>query len=256
MGILDLPDLTKEAENLLAYLEEKKVPRIEYKGTEGGVVYKGASVKHDDVQMLLNAIPANCSYNEWFRVAAALKNEGYSYELFRAWSASSEEKYDEQSCERLWESVGNCEKNIITIGTLKYLAKMHGFNNLQTSCNEIPSELPLPEKKEEMILQTTQFIATLFGDNDHFELVTKTGTNNNGKLFPLRSKDNLWKVPGSLEEWRILEEKLSALIDSSTQGAWITFNPVQQEISGKAASDKDVTQFRYILIEADEISKE
>ena len=64
------------------------------------------------------------------------------------------------------------------------------------------------------------------------------------------------KVPGSLEEWHLLENKLSELFDSTQKGAWITFNPVRQELSGKAVSDEDVTQFRYILIEADEISKE
>ena len=171
MNNIKLPDLSTADWSILSDYK-KEIPQTEcQRGIDGGVVVHNeprVNRKTEDIQLLLEAIPANCSYNEWFRVAAALKNERYSYELFRAWSASSEEKYDEQSCERLWESVGNCEKNIITTGTLKYLAKMHGFNNLQTSCNEIPSELPLPENKEEMILQTTQFIATLFGDNDHF----------------------------------------------------------------------------------------
>lgn len=170
MNNIKLPNLSTVDLSILSDYK-KEIPRTEcQRGIAGGaVVYNEPRVnrKSEDIQLLLDAIPANCSYNDWFRVAAALKNEGYSYEIFRSWSASSEEMYDEQSCERLWESVGNCEKNIITIGTLKYLAKMHGFNNLQTSC-EIPSELPLPENKEEMILQTTQFIATLFGGNDHF----------------------------------------------------------------------------------------
>ena len=64
------------------------------------------------------------------------------------------------------------------------------------------------------------------------------------------------KVPGSLEEWRILEEKLSALIDSSTQGAWITFNPARKELAKSAVGEEDITQYNYILVEADEISKE
>ena len=64
------------------------------------------------------------------------------------------------------------------------------------------------------------------------------------------------KVPGSLEEWRILEEKLSALIDSSTQGAWITFNPARKELAKSAVGEEDITQCNYILVEADEISKE
>lgn len=35
---------------------------------------------------LLDKIPADCCYNDWFKVAAALKNEKIPFEIFQTWS--------------------------------------------------------------------------------------------------------------------------------------------------------------------------
>ena len=48
----------------------------------------GMSVKSDlsKIGELLDKIPADCCYNDWFKVAAALKNEKIPFEIFQTWS--------------------------------------------------------------------------------------------------------------------------------------------------------------------------
>lgn len=58
---------------------------------------KRVKQSHVDIVNVLLDIPSY-EYGEWRDVCFALKNEGYDYELFRAWSASSPMKYDAKAC--------------------------------------------------------------------------------------------------------------------------------------------------------------
>ena len=46
------------------------------------------------------------------------------------------------------------------------------------------------------------------------------------------------------------------MISSCPHGAWISLNPIKAEIAGTAPCDADVVNFRYTLIEADDLTKE
>lgn len=58
----------------------------------------------DNLTEILAAIPANCSYDEWYRVGAALKQEGFAFSIFDAWSRICPEKYHEQDTWKTWDS--------------------------------------------------------------------------------------------------------------------------------------------------------
>ena len=119
-----------------------------------------------------------------------------------------------------------------------------------------PLLLPAPCDKEESLCQAREFIATLFKGGEYFELVTTTMQGKNGREIPLRRKENLMKVPQCEEEFSSFQEQLSRQYDSCEKGAWITFNPVRGQIEGKAVSDQDITEYRYVLIEADDLGRE
>ena len=115
---------------------------------------------------------------------------------------------------------------------------------------------PVPETKEQMLEQTITYLKQLFRGGEYFEFITRAGTNKEGKNFPLRSRENITRIPTSPEEWDAFQASLSKKYDNCANGAWATFNPVNRDIAGQASSDKDVTDFRYALIEADDLAKE
>ena len=119
-----MASLDKEVEQLLAFLKTQPLQSAETKpeGQEKkdqGVdrIYNGETVKDAEneeipvqasaeVDSLLSRISSDCSYADWFKVACALKHEGYTYEVFRDWSATAPNRFDEDACERTWTSIG------------------------------------------------------------------------------------------------------------------------------------------------------
>lgn len=78
----------------------------------------------NDVVMALSHIPSDIEYDSWFRIAAALKNSGCNFDVFDAWSSSSD-KYDSRKCKSTWDSIKHGRG--INIGTLFFYAKRYGY---------------------------------------------------------------------------------------------------------------------------------
>ncbi len=107
-----MASLDKEREKLLAFLKTQPlVPEnAEHEGEKRVVsaverLYNGETVKgaenekvsvqtSAEVDSLLSRISADCGYNDWFRVACALKHEGCAYEVFRDWSATAPNRFE------------------------------------------------------------------------------------------------------------------------------------------------------------------
>ena len=133
-------DLEKEAAKLLEFLKRQPlVPEnAEHEGEKGVVsaakrLYNGETVKEAgnekapvkasaEIDSLLSRISADCGYNDWFRVACALKHEGCAYEVFRDWSAKAPERFDEEACRRTWDSIGQDHDTKVSMGTLRWMA--------------------------------------------------------------------------------------------------------------------------------------
>ena len=75
-------------------------PAVDYAGGRNSSEARGnpgrpaARVDAEGVQEVLKGIPADLPYQDWIRVAAALKNEGLPFEVFDEWSKTCPEKYD------------------------------------------------------------------------------------------------------------------------------------------------------------------
>jgi len=171
--------LEKETEKLMAFLKTQplKSEGAEQEGQAGrkegselfyiGETVKGAESERapaqasEEVESLLSCISPDCSYSDWFRVGCALKHEGCAYEVFRDWSARAPERFDEDVCERTWDSIGDDHDGKVSLGTLRWMAEK--------------SFLPEPKTADEMAEQTLDFISTMFRPGEHFELVLKRG---------------------------------------------------------------------------------
>lgn len=91
------------------------------------------SVSERIIQSALNFIPAD-ERDVWFTVACALKTWGYhtgreetARQLWDEWSAQSQ-KYDEGGQEKLWQSLGHRNQDVITPGSLFWLAHNNGWS--------------------------------------------------------------------------------------------------------------------------------
>ena len=64
---------------------------------------------------LLNAIPADCSYDEWLKVGMALKHEGADCSVWDSWSSRGY-KYKVGECAKKWRSFNRHD-----VGTFVFL---------------------------------------------------------------------------------------------------------------------------------------
>ena len=196
---------------------------------------------------LLKSIPADLPYPDWFRVAAALKNSGVEFEEFDHWSQTAPDKYDGTTAEQVWDDAAAYGKPEITLGTLRFIAAQ--YNGIIVPA---PQEmLPPPETEEEQATQIAEFWTTMFRSGESFELVTKVGGNDKGRAVPCRSADQIL----TLSDFANIDECLR-IVQSYRKGAWISLNPVSQQIKRKAPSDSEVTDYRHALVEADDLSQD
>ena len=254
-------DLEKEAAKLLEFLKTQPlVPEnAEHEGEKGvvsavGRLYHGGTVKETgdeknsvkasaEVESLLSRISPDCSYADWFRVACGLKHEGCAYETFRDWSAKAPERFDEEACRRTWDSIGEEHDAKVSMGTLRWMAGK--------------SILTEPQTPDEMAEQAAIFIDSMFLPGENFELVVTSRSNEKGKFIPVRSRENVCRHDAT----ELTSETLTTLktiAEQATHGVWVSLNPVRNAngITGSAPSDQDVTDFRYALVEADDLSRE
>ena len=133
---------------------------------------------------------------------------------------------------------------------------------VKTSETSETSPLPEPEGVDEMAEQALDFISSLFRSGEHFELVLKRG-GKDGRFFPYRCRENVCLFDSEEKSEFLSQLKQSIVVLSpglgkTPPGAWISLNPVceAEKLAGNAPSDKDVTDFRYALVEADDLSRE
>lgn len=204
---------------------------------------------------LLPTIPASCSHDEWFRIAACLKRMGIPFETFQEWSKGAPEKYNEEACCSTWTSVAPDNAESITVGTLIRIRDK--YKNAEQSGEVIPAPEEMyaaPADEESLIRQAADFIESIYTPGESFELVTRAVMDPNQKWRPLRPS-----CPQKYLNHEQISETLSPVLKyagAHAHGIWIGMNPVAGTYKGKAASDADVTDFRYALVEADELSRE
>lgn len=213
---------------------------------------------------LLNAIPPDCSYDEWLRVGMALKHEGADCSVWDDWSSHGS-KYKQGECERKWRSF---HRSDVTGGTLYHIATQYGYvperdetvydiHNLLldeiivdptfVSPRKVP---PVPDRydpKGDML----EYFSTLFEPDDFVGYCVKF----------FQNKDNEWKPEQTI--WRrtagdIIEKLRAGSIENAIgtvnpyAGAYVRFNP----LDGKGENNANVTRWKYCLIESDTDSVE
>jgi len=226
---------------------------------------------HTDLLEILNHIdPSYLSYQDWVNVGMALKESGFSADDWDRWSRSDPSRYHSGECEKKWASfVGSAAP--VTSGTIVQMAAEQGWTPT-ISGQEIGWDDTI-EKDELTILnpawiegkdviepeswhpaqQLITYLETLFDSTENVGYVTESWENADGKFVPTKG---CWdRTAGELIQAlnRCGEDIGAVLGDYKPEvGAWIRFNP----LDGKGIRNDNVTDFRYALVESDNMEIE
>ena len=218
-----------------------------------------------NIKEILNYIdPALLDYTEWVNVGMALKQEGYSVDVWDEWSRA-DKRYHPGECQKKWESF-NGASSPVTAGTLVQMAKDRGMMtfehkelswddeiNYESELNLSTGEgLPFREPdKWDPVNEVITYLETLFDSSDNVGYVTETyKKDDNGKIKYMPTKGSCDRTSGELIELlnRCNGDIGSVFGDYNPEvGAWIRFNP----LDGKGVTNENVTDFRYALVESD-----
>lgn len=216
--------------------------------------------------LLISALSAvdvrDLSYTEWMNVGMALKHEGYACSVWDEWSRN-DQRYHPGECARKWNTFHG-SGTPVTGATIVQMAKQRGWkpfegNGIMDWNDElsydgtpgifVPFDNLLPDMKP--TAELAKYISTLFRPEEYVGYVTgEVRQNEDGEWEPLRGVFN--RTAGELlTSLAKYPDDLGATIgDWKPQvGGWIRFNP----LDGTGASDRNVTAFRYALVESDVI---
>lgn len=216
--------------------------------------------------LLISALSAvdvrDLSYAEWMNVGMALKHEGYACTVWDEWSRN-DQRYHPGECARKWNTFHG-SGTPVTGATIVQMAKQRGWKPFEgngimdwndelsydgTPGISVPFDNLLPDMKP--TAELAKYISTLFRPEEYVGYVTgEVRQNEDGEWEPLRGVFN--RTAGELlTSLAKYPDDLGATIgDWKPQvGGWIRFNP----LDGTGASDRNVTAFRYALVESDVI---
>lgn len=213
--------------------------------------------------------PSELDYQEWVNVGMALKHEGYTASDWDSWSRN-DSRYHYGECERKWNSFRG-SSDPVTAGTIIQMAMEQGWKPSYTGGeldwdDEISTdglvvvdkswmeeqEVREP-KKWNPASQIIQYLETLFEASENVGYVVQSWEKD-GSYKPA-NKGSYSRTAGELIE---LLSKCEGDIGSvlgdydPKAGAWIRFNP----LDGKDVKGANVTDFRYSLVESDELEIE
>ena len=232
-------------------------------------------MNHNELLEILKHIdPAACNYTEWVQIGMALKHEGLSCVVWDDWSRS-DGRYHAGECARKWDGFhGSIEP--VTGATIVQIAKDQGWMPEYDNASDgfalewdsiiggekpdgkvvdsawiEPKEIPEPNDWHPA-KQLITYLETLFGENELVGYVTESWLKD-GKAMPTKGCSD--RTAGELiRSLAKCEDDVGAVLGDYNPdvGAWIRFNP----LDGKGVNNANVTEFRYALVESDDMDLE
>ena len=232
------------------------------------------------LELLSYIPPSSLSYTEWINVGMALKHEGYTASDWDEWSRN-DARYNTGECFMKWDSFQGTSSPV-TGGTIFHLAVENGFvpqtfhddgrgaldwdasikydNDYQLLDKSYIDGKEIHEPKHwNPVQEIVKYLDTLFESDDIVAYSTESYAKTNEatgeveKYLPAKGAydrtageliDKLLRCDGKINE---------VLGDYNEQaGAWVRFNPMD----GKGVKNENVAQFRYALVESDNMDLE
>lgn len=228
--------------------------------------------KLDLIALLEYIDPAELTYQEWINVGMALKYEGYTAADWDAWSRRDPARYHPGECFKKWTTFDG-SPNPVTGATITQMAKERGWTSRGSRedraldwDDEISGEYVVVDRnwiegreiQEPVdwnpVQQLITYLSTLFEASENVGYVTEAWWNEDQQKW-LPTKGAYDRTAGELIQAlsKCNGDIGSVLGDYNPEvGAWIRFNP----LDGKGVKNENVTDFRYALVESDDMDIE
>lgn len=227
-----------------------------------------------DLLEILDSIhPGELDYQEWCSVGMALKHEGYTASDWDRWSQRDSARYHPGECFRKWGGFHGSSVPV-TGGTIVQMAMDRGWMPKRDPGHELGWEDEISmegvvidsswvEGKEiqepadwNPVKELTRYLETLFEAGENVGYVTQSWEKSDEKGTRwLPSRGNWDRTAGQLiQELNKCKGDIGAVVGdyNPVAGAWIRFNP----LDGKDCTNENVTDFRYALVESDDMELE
>lgn len=207
------------------------------------ICHRGCLINLKEALFSIN--PTTLSHNDWIKVGMALKAaqvEGYDVSVndFDEWSKLDSARYKEGDCQRRWNSFNSTG---ITKSTLIWMAIDNGFDPFKEEYLTWDSVIDDGVKKTNT--DTIIFLKTLFKPEEIINFRLKSYEDGKPAGYGLNMPLNV--AVENLENYTTIEEALEDY--NHNNGGWIVINPTD----GKGIKSENITDFRYCLIECDDI---
>lgn len=229
-------------------------------------------------EILLDALrhidPRVLTYQDWYQVGMALKHEGLSVSAWDEWSRQDASRYHAGECARKWESYQERTDKPVTGGTLIEMARRHGWSYQRAEGSFTwDSEFDFDDgtrprrgiidknwlegreihepKEWHPAQQLIEYLEALFQPEDYVGYCVES-IKRDERYVPA-NKGCYTRTAGQIiEELKKYGDNLGKTLGDYDPccGAWIRFNP----LDGKGVRNDNVTDYRYALIEADNMS--
>ena len=181
--------------------------------------------QHTDLQEIIEYLnPSELDYQDWVNVGMALKHEGYSVEVWDAWS-KNDHRYHAGECEKKWNTFHG-SNSPVTAGTIVQLAMDHGWKPSYTayelgwddeiSAKGVVVDRSWVEGKEiheprnwNPVNEITRYLETLFDPGENVGYVTGSWERTDDKGTKYLPQKGCWdRTAGQLIEALIIRKKL------------------------------------------------
>lgn len=214
----------------------------------------------DDRENILRALdsldPSRLNYQEWTEVGMALKAEGFPASVWESWSAKDMSRYHPGECEKKFNTFNGSG---VGGGTIVHYAEQYG-NYAPGKKWSFDDYLPAEAEGYEQIIADSSpdkdkpyqmavtYLEALFEPDEIVGYVHSAELNEDRQKW-IPANRGIWRkcedIVKDLKKYRKLDPAFGSINEEA--GAWIRINP----LDGKGATDKNVTAYRYALVEAD-----
>lgn len=221
--------------------------------------------------------PASLDYQTWVNVGMALKQEGCPCSVWDDWSRA-DSRYHPGECSRKWESFGGAAKPV-TGATIVQLARERGMPFREDRAfswdDEISYDFESAPKDEHVVVnpnwlenreitppqdwqpqsEIIRYLEALFQPEEKVGYVVQSRLDEETGRYKPMSRGNSDRTAEQLiEQLRRCKGDIGAVLGdyNTAAGAWVRFNP----LDGKGVKNENVTDFRYALVESDNLDIE
>ena len=221
-----------------------------------------------EAREILQHIPCSAvDYQDWVNVGMALHQEGLPCTIWDEWS-QADTRYHAGECERKWKTFGSGSTKV-TMGTVYHMAEEYGWkpadsmrtfswddmitadgDPIDTSGwhREDTVSMPPPPTEYNAAKDITDYLSAVFEPEDKVCYVSNAYKDEDGKWKPY-GKNNARTAKQLLDSIRKHPDDITDTFGTynTDAGIWICFNPMD----GEGRSNKNVTSYRYALVESD-----